>query len=107
MTERKFNIIPGEHPIVPIMIGDAALAGKMAEALLKRGVYAVGFFYPVVAAGRRVRVSQPLLRKTWSSPSREAFTAVHRNQGRKRGRVLLGPLLRFFSTVTSQDYKNA
>ena len=57
MTERKFNIVPGEHPIVPIMIGEAALAGKMAELLLVRGVYAIGFFYPVVPQGKaRVRV---------------------------------------------------
>ncbi len=57
MTERKFNIVPGEHPIVPIMIGDAALAGKMAERLLENGVYAIGFFYPVVPQDKaRVRV---------------------------------------------------
>ncbi len=57
MTARKFNIVPGEHPITPIMIGDAALAGKMAERLLAHGVYAIGFFYPVVPQGKaRVRV---------------------------------------------------
>ncbi|WP_165227444.1 glycine C-acetyltransferase [Aquisphaera insulae] len=57
MTRRKFNIIPGEHPITPIMIGDAALAGKFAEKLLERGVYAIGFSYPVVPHGKaRVRV---------------------------------------------------
>jgi glycine C-acetyltransferase len=57
MTERKFNIVPGEHPITPIMIGDAALAGKMAERLLASGVYAIGFSYPVVPQGKaRVRV---------------------------------------------------
>jgi glycine C-acetyltransferase len=57
MTERKFNIIPGEHPIVPIMIGDAALAGRMAERLLEKGIYAIGFSYPVVPQGKaRVRV---------------------------------------------------
>jgi glycine C-acetyltransferase len=57
MTERKFNIVSGEHPIIPIMIGDAALAGKMAERLLANGVYAIGFSYPVVPQGKaRVRV---------------------------------------------------
>jgi glycine C-acetyltransferase len=57
MTERRFNIVPGEHPITPIMIGDAALAGKMAEKLLGQGVYAIGFSYPVVPQGKaRVRV---------------------------------------------------
>ena len=57
MSERKFNIVPGEHPITPIMIGDAALAGKMAERLLVNGVYAIGFSYPVVPQSKaRVRV---------------------------------------------------
>jgi glycine C-acetyltransferase len=57
MTQRRFNIVPGEHPIVPIMIGDAALAGRMAEKLLERGIYAIGFSYPVVPQGKaRVRV---------------------------------------------------
>src|SRR5579883_1307058 len=57
MTARKFKIVPGEHPIVPIMIGDAVLAGRMAERLLEKGVYAIGFSYPVVPQGNaRVRV---------------------------------------------------
>jgi len=57
MIERRFNIVPGEHPITPIMIGDAALAGKMADRLLVNGVYAIGFSFPVVPQGKtRVRV---------------------------------------------------
>jgi glycine C-acetyltransferase len=57
LTERRFHILAGEHPIIPIMIGDAALAGQMADRLLGKGVYAVGFSYPVVPQGRaRVRV---------------------------------------------------
>ncbi|HEV3415572.1 MAG TPA: glycine C-acetyltransferase [Pirellulales bacterium] len=57
MTERGFNIVPGEHPIVPIMLGDAALASRMAERMLERGVYVVGFSYPVVPQGKaRIRV---------------------------------------------------
>ncbi|MBV8488721.1 MAG: glycine C-acetyltransferase [Planctomycetaceae bacterium] len=57
MTRRKFHIIPGEHPITPIMIGDPALAGRMAEKLLDRGVYVIGFSYPVVPHGKaRIRV---------------------------------------------------
>jgi glycine C-acetyltransferase len=57
LTARGFNIIPGEHPIVPIMIGDASLAGRTAEKMLERGVYVVGFSYPVVPHGKaRVRV---------------------------------------------------
>jgi glycine C-acetyltransferase len=45
------NVIPGEHPIVPIMLGDAVLAQKMAEKLLHKGVYVIGFSYPVVPKG--------------------------------------------------------
>ncbi len=45
------NVIPGEHPIVPIMLGDAILAQKMAETLLEKGVYVIGFSYPVVPKG--------------------------------------------------------
>lgn len=52
-----FDIIPGVHPIVPIMIGDAALASKMAERLLSEGIYVVGFSFPVVPKGRaRIRI---------------------------------------------------
>ncbi len=51
-----FAILPGEHPIVPIMLGDAALATRMADALLEQGVYVIGFSYPVVPEGRaRIR----------------------------------------------------
>jgi glycine C-acetyltransferase len=57
MTTAGFNILPGEHPIVPVMLGEAALATKMADLLLRRGVYVVGFSYPVVPEGRaRIRV---------------------------------------------------
>ena len=48
LTELGFNLQPGEHPIVPVMLGDAVLAQKFAARLLELGVYAVGFFYPVV-----------------------------------------------------------
>ncbi|WP_437187696.1 glycine C-acetyltransferase [Planctomicrobium sp. SH668] len=51
-----FTIVPGEHPIVPVMLGDAALATRMANALLKRGVYVIGFSFPVVPQGKaRIR----------------------------------------------------
>jgi len=57
MTSYGFQILPGEHPIVPVMLGDAALASKMADLLLKKGVYVVGFSYPVVPQGKaRIRV---------------------------------------------------
>ncbi len=57
MAERGFQITPGIHPICPIMLGNAALAARMAEAMLERNVYVVGFSYPVVAEGKaRIRV---------------------------------------------------
>lgn len=57
MTQAGFDIKPGEHPIVPIMLYDAPLAQQMAELLLNKGIYVVGFFYPVVAKGQaRIRV---------------------------------------------------
>ena len=50
------DVLPGEHPIVPVMIGDAATAGRMADAMLAKGVYVIGFSYPVVPKGRaRIR----------------------------------------------------
>lgn len=57
MTAAGFDIKPGEHPIVPIMLYDAVLAQQFAEALLKKGIYVIGFFYPVVPKGQaRIRV---------------------------------------------------
>ncbi len=56
MTELGFDILPGDHPIVPVMIGDAALAARMADLLLDRGIYVIGFSYPVVPMGKaRIR----------------------------------------------------
>ncbi|RLS57623.1 MAG: glycine C-acetyltransferase [Planctomycetota bacterium] len=56
MTRRGFQILPGEHPIAPVMLGDAVLAGKMADQMLGFGVYVVGFSYPVVPQGKaRIR----------------------------------------------------
>ena len=57
MTAAGFQIVPGEHPIVPIMLGDAALASRLADLMLARGVYVIGFSYPVVPQGKaRIRV---------------------------------------------------
>ena len=57
MTEAGFDIKPGDHPIVPIMLYDAVLAQKMAARLLEEGIYVIGFFFPVVAKGQaRIRV---------------------------------------------------
>ena len=52
-----FDILPGDHPIVPVMIGDAAKAARMADLLLGKGIYVIGFSYPVVPVGKaRIRV---------------------------------------------------
>lgn len=57
MEEAGFDIKPGEHPIVPIMLYDAVLSQKMAEKLLEKGIYVIGFYYPVVPKGQaRIRV---------------------------------------------------
>ncbi|MFY0644075.1 MAG: glycine C-acetyltransferase [Bacteroidia bacterium] len=57
MTDAGFDITPGEHPIVPIMLYDAVLAQKMASALLNEGIYVIGFYFPVVPKGKaRIRV---------------------------------------------------
>ncbi|GII02859.1 glycine C-acetyltransferase [Planobispora takensis] len=57
MTEAGFDLLPGHHPIVPVMIGDAAQAGAMADRLLEQGIYVIGFSHPVVPHGQaRIRV---------------------------------------------------
>ena len=56
LTALGFRLVPGEHPIIPVLLGDATLATSMADALLKEGVYVVGFSYPVVPPGQaRIR----------------------------------------------------
>jgi 2-amino-3-ketobutyrate coenzyme A ligase len=56
MTAEGFDILPGEHPIVPVMIGDAARAAHMSEVMLSKGVYVIGFSFPVVPMGKaRIR----------------------------------------------------
>ena len=56
MSAVGFDLLPGEHPITPVMLGEAALAGRVAEAMLAKGVYVVGFSYPVVPQGKaRIR----------------------------------------------------
>lgn len=57
MAEAGFDILPGEHPIVPVMFGDAVLASRIADEMLSRGVYVIAFSYPVVPQGKaRIRV---------------------------------------------------
>lgn len=56
LTKLGFTLVPGEHPIIPVMLGDAALASKMSELLFEQGIYVVGFSFPVVPKGRaRIR----------------------------------------------------
>lgn len=83
MTEAGFDIIPGEHPIVPIMLYDAVLSQKMADALLKEGIYVIGFYYPVVPKGKariRVQLSAAHDRKHLDKAI-QAFTKVGKELG--------------------------
>lgn len=57
MTAAGFNLVPGHHPIIPVMLGDARLASEMADKLLHEGIYVIGFSFPVVPRGQaRIRV---------------------------------------------------
>lgn len=80
MEERGFDLKPGEHPIIPVMLGDARLASSMADRLLKRGVYVVGFSFPVVPQGQariRTQMSAGLTREQLDLAV-SAFTEVGR-----------------------------
>ncbi|MER5306087.1 glycine C-acetyltransferase [Streptomyces lasiicapitis] len=78
MTEEGFDLLPGDHAIAPVMIGDAAVAGRMAELLLERGVYVIGFSYPVVPQGQaRIRVQLSAAHSTEDvNRAVDAFVAV-------------------------------
>ena len=83
MAGLGFEILPGTHPIIPIMIGDGALATRFADAMLARGVYVIGFSYPVVPKGRaRIRTQ---ISAAHSRPDLEkaihAFAAVKKEVG--------------------------
>jgi len=78
-----FRLKPGEHPIIPVMLGDAALAGRMADALLEHGVYVIGFSYPVVPKGEariRTQMSAALSREQLERAV-TAFKSVGRELG--------------------------
>ena len=80
MEERGFDLKPGTHPIIPVMLGDARLATEMADRLLARGVYVIGFAYPVVPKGEariRTQMSAGLTREHLDKAV-EAFTEVGR-----------------------------
>jgi glycine C-acetyltransferase len=83
MEERGFDLIPGEHPIIPVMLGDAKLATEMADRLLDRGIYVIGFSFPVVPEGQariRTQMSAGLTRQQLDDAV-EAFTAVGKELG--------------------------
>lgn len=78
-----FTIVPGEHPIIPVMLGEAKIAQAMSDALLQRGIYVIGFFYPVVPHGKariRTQVSAAHTRAELDKAI-QAFTEVGRTLG--------------------------
>jgi len=83
MTAAGFSLIPGEHPIIPVMLGDAVLAQRMAARLLEHGVYVVGFSFPVVPKGQARIRTQMSAAHTREQLGRavEAFTTVGRELG--------------------------
>ena len=83
MTKAGFDIKPGEHPIVPIMLYEAPLAQKFAEKLLEKGIYVIGFFFPVVPKGQaRIRVQLSAAHeKHHLDKAIAAFTEVGRELG--------------------------
>ncbi|MBT8101704.1 MAG: glycine C-acetyltransferase [Gammaproteobacteria bacterium] len=83
MTDRGFDLKPGEHPIIPVMLGDARLATTMADKLLERGIYVIGFSFPVVPKGQariRTQMSAGLTRQQLDNAI-DAFTEVGRELG--------------------------
>ena len=83
MTARGFDLKPGEHPIIPVMLGDAKLATTMADKLLERGIYVIGFSFPVVPKGQariRTQMSAGLTREQLDKAI-AAFTEVGRELG--------------------------
>jgi glycine C-acetyltransferase len=83
MTGLGFDVLPGDHPIVPVMIGDAARATRMADLLLAKGVYVIGFSYPVVPIGKariRTQVSAAHTREDLETAA-AAFAAARDEMG--------------------------
>lgn len=83
MTERGFDLKPGNHPIIPVMLGDAKLASEMADKLLAKGVYVIGFSFPVVPRGEariRTQMSAGVTREQLDKAI-DAFTDVGRELG--------------------------
>ena len=83
MTALGFDLKPGEHPIVPVMLGDARLATDMANRLLEHGIYVIGFSFPVVPKGEaRIRTQMSAgLEQAHLDKAIDAFAAVGRELG--------------------------
>ncbi len=83
MSAAGFTLVPGEHPIIPVMLGDAQLATRMADALLAEGVYVIGFSFPVVPRGRARIRTQMSAAHTFEQIDRavDAFTRVGKTLG--------------------------
>jgi glycine C-acetyltransferase len=83
MTELGFTLVPGDHPIIPVMLGDAALATRMADALLQEGIYVIGFSFPVVPKGQaRIRTQMSAAHtEEHIAQAIAAFAKVGRNLG--------------------------
>jgi glycine C-acetyltransferase len=83
MTKAGFDIRPGDHPIVPIMLYEATVAQEMADRMLKEGIYVIGFFYPVVPKGKaRIRVQLSAAHdRQMLDRAIDAFTRVGRDMG--------------------------
>ena len=85
MSALGFSLVPGRHPIVPVMLGDAALASRMAEGLLEEGIYVVGFSFPVVPKGAaRIRTQ---MSAAHTSAQIEQAVAAFARVGRKLGAI--------------------
>lgn len=83
MTAAGFNLVPGEHPIIPVMLGDARLASEFARKLLEHGVYVIGFSFPVVPHGKaRIRTQMSAVHSTEQlDRAVAAFTTVGKELG--------------------------
>jgi glycine C-acetyltransferase len=83
MTAAGFDLLPGEHPIIPVMLGEAKLAQDMAAKLYERGIYVTGFFFPVVPKGRaRIRTQMSAAHSSADiDQAIAAFTAVGQSLG--------------------------
>lgn len=83
LQELGFILVPGEHPIIPVMLGEASLAQEMAKRLLQEGIYVIGFFYPVVPNGQaRIRTQMSAAHdRQHLDQALEAFAKVGRSLG--------------------------